>query len=60
MVARVVIALLLLVTPAAALAGDSAQVPEGSQVTLFALGLLGVIVGRRASMKRPDQDREQD
>ena len=44
----------------AALAAGAVQVPEGSQFTLFALGLLGVIVGRRASMPRSDEDREQD
>ena len=60
MVARFLLALLLLVTPAAALAAGAAAVPEGSQATLFALGLLGVIVGRRASMHKPDEDREQD
>jgi len=59
MPARFLLALLLLVTPAAALAAGAAAVPEGSQATLFALGLLGVIVGRRASMHKPD-DREQD
>lgn len=42
---------------AAALAADSAassaavKVPEGSQATLFALGILGVIIGRRLSMR---------
>ena len=61
MVARFLLAFLLLITPAAALAaGAAAAVPEGSQATLFALGLLGVIVGRRASMHKPGKDREQD
>ena len=61
MVARSVIALFLLATPAAAFAAGAVAVPEGSQATLFALGLLGVIVGRRASMRKPDEDdREQD
>ena len=31
-------------------AEDGTAVPEGSHLTLFALGLLGVIVGRRASI----------
>lgn len=60
MVARFLLAFLLLVTPAAALAAGAAAVTEGSQATLFALGLLGVIVGRRASMHKPGKDREQD
>lgn len=60
MVARVFMVLCLLAIPGAALANGGTQVPEGSQATLFALGLLGVIVGRRASMKRPRKDRQQD
>ena len=52
--------LLLLVTPAAAMASAGIPVPEGSQFTLFALGLLGVIVGRRASMRPPGDDPKQD
>jgi hypothetical protein len=59
MVARLLIGFTLLATPAAALAAGGVPVPEGSQATLFALGLLGVIVGRRASMRKPD-DHEQD
>lgn len=64
MVARYFIALAALSTPAAAFASAGVPVPEGSPFTLFALGLLGVIVGRRASMRRPGPiekaDREQD
>ena len=56
MVVRLFMGLLLLVTPAAAMASAGIPVPEGSQFTLFALGLIGVIVGRRLSMKRPEQD----
>ena len=58
MVARLFIGFTLLVTPAATLAAGGVPVPEGSQATLFALGLLGVIVGRRASMRRPDRDED--
>ena len=47
---RLLAALVALVTAAPAWAGDGTAVPEGSHVTLFALGLIGVIVGRRASM----------
>lgn len=60
MVARLLIALCLLVTPAAALAEAGAQVPEGSQFTLFALGVLGVLVGRRLSTRKPGEGRERD
>lgn len=60
MVARLLISLSLFLSATPALAGEGAQVPEGSQLTLFALGILGVIVGRRASMRRPGKDREQD
>jgi hypothetical protein len=58
MVARLLIGFILLATPAAALAAGGVPVPEGSQATLFALGLLGVIVGRRASMRKPDRDED--
>jgi hypothetical protein len=57
---RLAIGLSLLVTPAAAFANGGVPIPEGSQVTLFALGLLGVIVGRRASMRKPGDDPKQD
>lgn len=56
MVARISFALAVLATAAPAWAQQSAQVPEGSQLTLFALGVLGVIVGRRASMGRKRDD----
>jgi hypothetical protein len=57
---RILLSLWLLLSAAPALAGEGAQVPEGSQLTLFALGILGVIVGRRASMRRPGKDPDQD
>jgi len=60
MVLRLVVCLLALTTPAAALAAGGVPVPEGSQFTLFALGALGVLIGHRASMRRPKDDREQD
>jgi hypothetical protein len=47
---RFLLALVALASAAPAWAGDSTAVPEGSHLTLFALGLLGVIVGRRASI----------
>jgi len=56
MVPRLFIALSLLAMPTAAFAAGAAALPEGSQATLFALGLLGVIVGRRALMRPPGDD----
>ena len=50
MPARLLIALVALLSAAPAWAEDGTAVPEGSHLTLFALGLLGVIIGRRASM----------
>ena len=50
MISRLILALAALAYAAPAWAQDGTAVPEGSHVTLFALGLLGVIVGRRASM----------
>jgi hypothetical protein len=59
MAVRILLALTFLFAPAAASAAGATPVPEGSQLTLFALGLLGVIVGRRASMhKRKDRDQD--
>jgi len=37
-----------------AYAQAEAAVPEGSHLTLFALGVLGVIIGRSAASKRRD------
>jgi hypothetical protein len=56
MLSRVAFALTMFLASTAAMAGDSTQVPEGSQATLFALGILGVIVGRRLAMRDPGQD----
>ena len=58
MVLRLLFGLTLLATPVAAFAARSVPVPEGSQATLFSLGLLGVIIGRRASMRRPESDED--
>ena len=57
---RLLAALLALVTAAPAWAGDGTAVPEGSHVTLFALGLLGVIIGRRASINAQRRTRAKD
>lgn len=55
---RVAFFILLAVLASPALAGDGVQVPEGSALTLFALGVLGVIVGRRGSMRPKDRNRK--
>lgn len=62
MAARILLALVALATAAPAWADDATAVPEGSHATLFALGLLGVIVGRRASIaaQRRARARERD
>jgi hypothetical protein len=51
MVTRLIPALVLLLSAAPALAIGGAPVPEAPASTLFALGMLGVLVGRRAAMK---------
>ena len=56
MTARSLIVTCMLMYPTAALAQGSTQVPEGSNLTLFTLGLIGVIVGRRLAMRRPGED----
>ncbi|MEO5706703.1 MAG: hypothetical protein ABIT10_12375 [Alteraurantiacibacter sp.] len=45
----IVLASALVIFAAPVAAADSAQVPEGSSVTLFALGIAGVMLGRRLS-----------
>ena len=57
---RFLVALAALATAAPAWAQDSTAVPEGSHVTLFALGLLGVIIGRRASINAQRRTRAKD
>ena len=59
MIVRPFLAVSLALLPMPALAASaSAQVPEGSQLTLFALGVLGVIVGRRFAIRRGDSNSE--
>lgn len=60
MSARFLIGVGALVSSAPAWAQDAAPVPEGSQLTLFVLGLLGVIVGRRASIAAQRRRRDRD
>ena len=57
---RFLVALMALASATPAWAQDSTAVPEGSHVTLFALGLLGVIVGRRASISAQRRTRAKD
>jgi hypothetical protein len=53
------VALMLALAASPALAnGDGAQVPEASAMTLFALGVLGIIIGRRGAMRSKDKDGE--
>jgi hypothetical protein len=60
MVARITLVLAALVSAAPAWAHDSTAVPEGSHLTLFALGLLGVIIGRRASTNSQRRKKDPD
>lgn len=53
------LALVMLTAPANA-ADGSAQVPEASNLTLFALGLAGLIIGRRAAMKKNGKSGKDD
>jgi hypothetical protein len=57
---RLILAAMMLASATPAWASDHASVPEGSQLMLFALALLGVIVGRRASARKPGEDSERD
>ena len=59
MATRIILALTALVSSAPAWGQDGTAVPEGSHLTLFSLGLVGVIIGRRASSaKRRKRDRD--
>ena len=41
---------------APALASRGTPIPEASSMTLFALGVLGLVVGRRLATNRSDRD----
>ena len=60
MVVRIAFAAVSLLAAVPAWAPDGTAVPEGSHVTLFALGLLGVIVGRRAAIAAQRRQRAKD
>lgn len=51
---RIATGLTLLITAAPAAAQGIAQVPEASSLTLLGLGVAGVVIGRRLSMRRKD------
>ena len=54
MLLRIIPPTVLALIASPAMAAGTAQVPEGSSVTLFALGVIGVIIGRRLSMRKSD------
>ncbi|APE28016.1 PEP-CTERM sorting domain-containing protein [Aurantiacibacter gangjinensis] len=56
MLARITLSAILLLSASPAMAQNVAQVPEASALTLFALGIAGVIIGRRLSMRKSDED----
>jgi hypothetical protein len=58
--ARLLLAIMALVSAAPAWAQESVAVPEGSHLMLLALGVLGVIVGRRASITAQRRQRERE
>ena len=47
---------LLFGSSSAAYAADSIQIPEPTDLLLFSMGVLGLIVGRQAARKKPPQD----
>jgi hypothetical protein len=50
------LACLYLATTVPALANGSVILPDPSGITLFSLGLAGLILGRRAAARRKDDD----
>ena len=56
MVSRFLVSLVLRASSAPAWAQDLGAVSGGSHLTLFALGVIGLIIGRRAAMRDSDQD----
>jgi hypothetical protein len=44
--------------PATVLAADGVQIPEAPSGVLFALGVVGVLVGRHASRKRQGKGKD--
>ncbi len=60
MVTRALATLLLSLSASPAWAQNGTAVPEGSHLTLFALGVLGVIIGRRAAIVAQRRQRAKD
>lgn len=60
MVTRILLAASFLLSAVPVAAQDSTAVPEGSHLTLFALGVLGVVVGRRAAIAAQRRQRRRD
>lgn len=60
MIIRTLVALAALLSAAPACAQEGTAVPEGSHLTLFALGVLGVVVGRRAAISAQRRQRAKD
>ncbi len=56
MPSRLTFAAIMLLSAAPAAAQVAVQVSEASNITLFALGVAGVLLGRRLSMRRKDDD----
>jgi hypothetical protein len=52
MVARLLVSLLTLSASVPAWANGATPLPEGSNLTLFAIGIAGVLIGRLASARR--------
>jgi hypothetical protein len=56
--ARIAFFVFLALLASPALAADSVAVPEGSALTLLALGMLGVIIGRRGAMRPKERTKD--
>jgi hypothetical protein len=46
----------LLAASTAAYAAGSTVIPEPTDLVLFSMGVLGLVIGRRVARKRPPQD----
>jgi hypothetical protein len=60
MVIRISLSVAAVLSSVPAWAQDGTAVPEGSHLTLFALGVLGVIIGRRASISTQRRRKDRD
>ena len=55
---RLLVPTLLILVAAPAHAGGGTPVPEPSHLALFALGVVGVIIGRAGATRRRDRDED--